>query len=204
MLPQRRSSVRLVSGICRAESNQDANCCISRSGFPTRTRYPKQRSWRPRTRSRRQPGDVALRYGFGQGPTGLRDWLAVRRTETESFEVTGDWFQMTNGSSRAIDLFVRSLVNPRNVIIAESPTYMGTLHNFRGVTGGRPFRADGPRGARYECARAFAERSRTGGKAGPADLHDLSVPQSNGTHAVRCPEGSLAGAGVRTRCDRAG
>ncbi len=80
-----------------------------------------------------RPGDLALRYGFGQGPTGVRDWLAARRSEQEDFFVTGDWYQLTNGSSGAIDLIVRSLVNPGDVIIAESPTYMGTLHNFRGV-----------------------------------------------------------------------
>ena len=40
---------------------------------------------------------------------------------------------MTNGSSGGIDLIVRSLIDPGDVIICETPTYMGTLHNFRGV-----------------------------------------------------------------------
>jgi 2-aminoadipate transaminase len=44
-----------------------------------------------------------------------------------------DTFQLSNGSSGAIDLVVRSLVDPGDVIIAECPTYMGTLHCFRGA-----------------------------------------------------------------------
>jgi 2-aminoadipate transaminase len=80
-----------------------------------------------------QPGDAALRYGFGLGPQQIREWLANRRNKIDNENVTADWFQMTNGSSGAIDLIVRSLINPGDVIIAENPTYMGTLHNFQGV-----------------------------------------------------------------------
>lgn len=80
-----------------------------------------------------RPGDLALRYGFGQGPEGIRAWLAERRSALEGFAVEPDWFQLTNGSAGAIDLVVRSLIDAGDVIIAESPTYMGTLHNFRGV-----------------------------------------------------------------------
>ena len=48
-------------------------------------------------------------------------------------DLDADWFQLTNGSSGAIDLVCRTLINPGDVIIAESPTYMGTLRNFRGM-----------------------------------------------------------------------
>ncbi|MFT5100800.1 MAG: 2-aminoadipate transaminase, partial [Planctomycetaceae bacterium] len=80
-----------------------------------------------------KPGDAALRYGFGLGPQNIRQWLANRRNQLDGADISADWFQMTNGSSGAIDLIVRSLINPGDVIVAENPTYMGTLHNFRGV-----------------------------------------------------------------------
>lgn len=102
-------------------------------GIPDTESLPKQALAEAAARVLNKPGDVALRYGFGQGPEGMRDWLAQHRTSVEGFEVTPDWFQMTNGSSGAIDLVVRSLIDPGDVIIAENPTYMGTLHNFRGV-----------------------------------------------------------------------
>ena len=107
-------------------------------GIPDVASLPKQELAAAAKRTLEKPGDAALRYGFGLGPTGIRAWLAARRNELEALEAEGDavdadWFQLTNGSSGAIDLIVRSLIDPGDVIIAECPTYMGTLHNFRGV-----------------------------------------------------------------------
>ena len=77
--------------------------------------------------------DAAYRYGFGPGYFPLRRYLAERRTEEDGREATPESFQITNGSSGAIDLIVRSLIDPGDVIVAECPTYMGTLHCFRGA-----------------------------------------------------------------------
>jgi DNA-binding transcriptional MocR family regulator len=102
-------------------------------GIPDGESLPKQELRASALRVLDKPGDVALRYGFGRGPERIREWIAERRSRLEGFPVTADWFQMTNGSAGAIDLIVRSLINPGDIIISESPTYMGTLHNFRGV-----------------------------------------------------------------------
>ncbi len=102
-------------------------------GIPDSDSLPKAALGESAARVIAKPGDLALRYGFGQGPEGIRAWLAEERSQAENFAVTPEWFQMTNGSSGAIDLVVRSLIEPGDVIIAENPTYMGTLHNFRGV-----------------------------------------------------------------------
>ena len=102
-------------------------------GIPDVASLPKEAMAAAAKRTLEKPGDAALRYGFGQGPSGIREWLAERRNRVEGTSVDADWFQLTNGSSGAIDLIVRSLINPGDVIIAECPTYMGTLHNFRGV-----------------------------------------------------------------------
>ena len=78
--------------------------------------------------------DAAFRYGLGAGYFPVREWLAqYYAQERRSYAFDADWFQVTNGSSGAIDLVVRSLIDPGDVIIAEAPTYQGTLHNFRGV-----------------------------------------------------------------------
>ena len=77
--------------------------------------------------------DAAFRYGLGSGYFPLRDWIAQHYAQERHYGLDADWFQITNGSSGAIDLVVRSLIDPGDVIIAEAPTYLGTLHNFRGV-----------------------------------------------------------------------
>jgi DNA-binding transcriptional MocR family regulator len=102
-------------------------------GIPDAASLPKVELAAAAQRVLETPGDVALRYGFGQGPTKIREWLAQRRNEVEDCAVGADSFQLTNGSSGAIDLVVRSMIDPGDVIIAEAPTYMGTLRNFRGV-----------------------------------------------------------------------
>ncbi len=102
-------------------------------GIPDAESLPKRQLAAAAARALEKPGDVALRYGFGLGPTGIREWLAARRSAIEGCTVDADWFQITNGSSGAIDLVVRSLIDPGDVIVAERPTYMGSLHNFRGV-----------------------------------------------------------------------
>ena len=102
-------------------------------GIPDAETLPKEALGEAAAEVIAKPGDLALRYGFGLGPEGIRSWLADHRTTHEGFEVSPEWFQMTNGSSGAIDLVVRSLIEPGDVIISENPTYMGTLHNFRGV-----------------------------------------------------------------------
>ena len=102
-------------------------------GIPDSASLPKDILREAAVRVYEQPGDVALRYGFGQGPVKLREWLADYRNQTDPAQVDENWFQLTNGSSGAIDLIVRTMIDPGDVIIAEDPTYMGTLHNFRGV-----------------------------------------------------------------------
>lgn len=106
-------------------------------GIPDAGSLPKAQLSAASDRVYAKPGDLALRYGFGRGPSGIRQWLADYRNNHESTEaaaaVDEEWFQITNGSSGAIDLIVRSTIDPGDVIIAENPTYMGTLHNFRGV-----------------------------------------------------------------------
>lgn len=78
-------------------------------------------------------GDASLRYGFGQGYYPLRSALATAYRSAHPCDVSEEWYQLTNGSSGAIDLIVRALIDPGDVIITETPVYMGTLRNFRGV-----------------------------------------------------------------------
>ena len=77
--------------------------------------------------------DSSFRYGFGPGYYPIRKYLAEKYTRERGVAVTPDWFLLTNGSSAAIDLIVRSMIDPGDVIMCETPTYMGSLSNFQGV-----------------------------------------------------------------------
>ena len=102
-------------------------------GIPDSHTLPKQQLLEAAQETIARPGEAAFVYGFGLGYKRLRAQLAERYTQLRGLQVDEDWFQLTNGSAGAIDLICRTLVNPGDVIITESPTYMGTLRNFRGV-----------------------------------------------------------------------
>jgi 2-aminoadipate transaminase len=78
-------------------------------------------------------GDASLRYGFGTGYYPLRAAIAARYAGQHACRVDENWIQLTNGSSGAIDLVVRALIDPGDVILCETPVYMGTLRNFRAL-----------------------------------------------------------------------
>lgn len=99
-------------------------------GIPDTASLPKKKLMSSSRKVFSKPGDSGFVYGFGMGYTRLRAQLAQRYTEQKGLAVTEDWFQLCNGSSGAIDLICRTLIQPGDVIIVESPTYMGTLRNF--------------------------------------------------------------------------
>lgn len=74
-------------------------------------------------------GPVALQYGSGQGDPHLREQI------TEVMSLVGihahpDDIIVTAGSQMALDLIVRIFCDPGDVIIAESPSYVGALGIF--------------------------------------------------------------------------
>ena len=102
-------------------------------GIPDTESLPKEALRQSANRIFSRPGEAAFVYGFGMGYRRLRAQLAEMYSNERGMQVTDDWFQLCNGSSGAIDLIGRTLVQPGDVIISESPTYMGTLRNFRAL-----------------------------------------------------------------------
>ncbi|RLT43468.1 MAG: PLP-dependent aminotransferase family protein [Chloroflexi bacterium] len=76
--------------------------------------------------------DGPLRYGGAYGYEPLRDLLAQRYTRDRGFEVTADWFMLSNGSAGAIDQVCATFIQPGDVVISEAPTFSGTTRTFRG------------------------------------------------------------------------
>ena len=77
----------------------------------------------------------AFQYGATQGVMGLREALAER------YGVSVERVQITSSSQQGIDVCTRVLVNPGDVVLTSSPSYLGALQSFcsyradiRGVT----------------------------------------------------------------------
>lgn len=70
-------------------------------------------------------GPQALQYGRTEGVTELRDLLGAQS------DADGSSVIVTTGSQQALDLLARCLVDPGDVVVVESPTYIGALQAIR-------------------------------------------------------------------------
>ncbi|HSP37532.1 MAG TPA: PLP-dependent aminotransferase family protein [Frankiaceae bacterium] len=74
-------------------------------------------------------GAVALNYSSGQGDPKLREQICeVMRLV--GINATADDVVVTVGSQQALDLVSRVLLDPGDVVLAESPSYVGALGSF--------------------------------------------------------------------------
>ena len=73
---------------------------------------------------------TALDYGSPWGYEPLREAL-TRQLATEGMDRTDDTTVIVNGSQQGIDLVVRTLVSPGEVVITERPAYKGAIRIFQ-------------------------------------------------------------------------
>ncbi len=77
----------------------------------------------------REHGDVALQYGSAQGDAGLRAEISQLMT-LNGITSNPDDIVVTAGSQMALDTVVRLMCDPGDVVITESPAYVGALGVF--------------------------------------------------------------------------
>ncbi len=75
-------------------------------------------------------GNKALQYGLTEGYLPLRESICKWMTK-KGVTVTPDDMLLTTGSQQAIDLLTRIYIDPGDVILVESPTYLSALQVFR-------------------------------------------------------------------------
>ena len=93
---------------------------------------------------REERGD-ALSYLNAEGLPALREELAARGREA-GFATDGDEIIVCSGARQGIDLVVRALVRPGDVVAIESPTFTGALASLHAAGArviGIPFEDDG-------------------------------------------------------------
>ena len=78
----------------------------------------------------RERGAVALQYGSGQGDEKLREQI-LEVMAPVGIQAHPDDIVVTTGSQMALDLVVRTFCDPGDVVLVESPSYVGALGVFR-------------------------------------------------------------------------
>jgi DNA-binding transcriptional MocR family regulator len=78
----------------------------------------------------RERGMTALQYGSGQGDERLREQI-LEVMAPVGISAHPDDVVVTTGSQMALDLVVRTFCDPGDVVMVESPSYVGALGVFR-------------------------------------------------------------------------
>ena len=94
-------------------------------GYPSAETFPLEEIKRTMSEVIDKYGSKAFQYGATQGVPELREAVAKR------CGVTVDRVQITSSSQQGIDVCTRVLVNPGDVILTSSPSYLGALQSFR-------------------------------------------------------------------------
>lgn len=94
-------------------------------GYPSAETFPLEEIRRTMSEVIDKYGGKAFQYGATQGVPELREAVAAR------YGVSPDRVQITSSSQQGIDVCTRVLVDPGDVILTSSPSYLGALQSFR-------------------------------------------------------------------------
>lgn len=94
-------------------------------GYPNACTFPTEDIRRICAKVLDSCGSKALQYGATQGVPELREAVARR------YGVPASRVQITTSSQQGIDVCTRILVNPSDVILTSSPTYLGAIQSFK-------------------------------------------------------------------------
>lgn len=93
-------------------------------GYPSAETFPLEEIRRTMSEVIDKYGGKAFQYGATQGVTELREAVAER------YGVSLDRVQITSSSQQGIDVCTRVLVDPGDVVLTSSPSYLGALQSF--------------------------------------------------------------------------
>ena len=93
-------------------------------GYPSAETFPLESIRQTMSEVIDKYGGKAFQYGATQGVMELREAVAER------YSVPVDRVQITSSSQQGIDVCARVLVNPGDVVLTSSPSYLGALQSF--------------------------------------------------------------------------
>ncbi len=79
----------------------------------------------------KENGKNILQYGATEGYAPLKESLAPYLKRQFGFEVMPDEILPVSGSSQAMDLLCKALIDPGDVILVENPTFLGNMQCMR-------------------------------------------------------------------------
>jgi 2-aminoadipate transaminase len=100
-------------------------------GLPAAELYPLAAIQSATQRALERHGPAVLEYGAIEGFPALRRLIAARISAETGGHFTPENVLLTSGSMQGLDLIGKVLLDPRDLIVAQSPTYLGALDAWR-------------------------------------------------------------------------
>jgi 2-aminoadipate transaminase len=100
------------------------------AGFPDPASLPKADIAEATRVALERDGEWALQYGATQGFPGLIEELLKKLKRDQGIDATPANILITNGGSQAVALITDMLIDPDDVILSETPTWMGAVQTF--------------------------------------------------------------------------
>lgn len=101
------------------------------AGFPSSETYPLDDIRRSMDRVIETHGEAALSYCSTSGYTGLREIMRRRMKDKFGLEYDLDELIITSGSQQGLDMSGMLFVNQGDVVLFESPSYLGAVNALR-------------------------------------------------------------------------
>jgi 2-aminoadipate transaminase len=100
-------------------------------GLPAAELYPVEAVQSASRSALERHGSAALEYGPVEGFPALRQLIAARVSAETGGDFTASNVLLTSGSMQALDLIGKVLIDAGDLIVAQSPTYLGALDGWR-------------------------------------------------------------------------
>ncbi|MFG3284165.1 PLP-dependent aminotransferase family protein [Streptomyces sp. NPDC048111] len=106
-----------------APSHRPSGALDFRHGTPALAEFPVAR-WRQSLHDAYGRADVAaLGYGPAEGSSTLRTEIATLLRRSRALDASPDHIMVTSGATQALDILVRMLVGPGDVVVIEDPSH---------------------------------------------------------------------------------
>jgi len=99
-------------------------------GLPAPEFFPTREIADAAVRVLERSGTTALQYSPTEGHTPLRRWIATRMNTKWGTTLSQDEVIITTGSQQGLDLIGKIFLDRNDVVICESPTYLGAVMAF--------------------------------------------------------------------------
>ncbi len=100
-------------------------------GYPDPASFPYEGMVEATARMMKDDGAAAMTYGEPQGYRGLREVVCHKYERFEAFRAEPENIIVANGSGQALALAFGAFIDPGVPVIAEAPTFAGSLNTLR-------------------------------------------------------------------------